>query len=468
MTIVPIGKINVQVDLKAEGEVYWDRLYGELSRHIREILGRCVEAILEEEIDQLLKRRRHYRRRIDDEESSHRMKCRRCGSTKRSDFRRNGHYRRGLDTTRGHIEFEMPQVECQCGGWVRVEYKALRRRQRIWKDLEAEFRSAYGYRQSLRAIKARNDVILGGSLGLRTINRRVQAVAECVPVWQQTELLHPPPVVRLDGIWITLMEATEARKEDALGRKRMVKVGKRVPILVAQGVWPSTGQQEMIGWVIGAGEDANSWSDLIFQLSQRGVRVEELQLLIADGSSGLEALRQRKFPQVPFQRCIFHKLKNLWPALQEPLSLAPDQVRTYKRDFLREAAQIWQAPSEREAWLTQKAFCLKWQEAQPKAIAILDDHFELTTAYYQAHANAAQRGEDWPFELLRTTSHLERQNRQIRRRLDEAVLFQSVDGLQACLYLNQVFCQAFRSSLTPGIWSLSIEKQIAEAQCFLN
>jgi transposase-like protein len=210
-----------------------------------------------------------------------------------------------------------------------------------------------------------------------------------VPVWQQTEILNPPPVVRLDGIWITLMEATEARKVDALGRNRVVKVGIRVPILVAQGVWPGTGQQEVIGWVIGAGEDAESWSDLIFQLRQKGIGVAELQLLIADGSSGLEALRQKKFPQVPFQRCIFHKLKNLWQALSAPQDLEPDQVRTYKRDFFREAVQIWQAPSEREARLSQKAFCLKWHETQPKATAILDDHFELITSYYQAHANAA-------------------------------------------------------------------------------
>jgi transposase-like protein len=468
MTIVTIGKVNVQVDMKAEGEAYWDQLFTGLMRSIQEILGRSVEAILEEEIDQQLKRKRHYRRRIGDEESSNRMKCGRCGSTKKSDFRRNGHYPRGLETTRGHIEFGMPQVECFCGGGVRIEYKVLKRRQRIWKDLEAEFRSAYGYRQSLRAIKGRYDVILGGSLGLRTINRRVQAVAECVPIWQQTEMLNPPPVVRLDGIWITLMKATETRKVDALGRNRVVKVGKRVPILVAQGVWPSTGQQEVIGWVIGAGEDADSWSDLIFQLRQRGVRVEEIQLLIADGSSGLEALRQKQFPQVPFQRCIFHKLKNLWQALQEPQGLEPDLARTYKRDFLREAAQIWQARSEREACQSQKAFCLKWHETQPKATAILDDHFELTISFYLAHANAAQRGEDWPLELLRTTSHLERLNRQIRRRLDEAVLFQSVDGLEACLYLNQVFCQAFGSSLSPGTWSNSIEHQIAEAKCFLT
>jgi transposase-like protein len=468
MTIVTIGKINVQVDFNAEGEVYWDQLYSGLKLSIREILARSLEAILEEELDHLLERKRHYRRRKGEEKSSNQMKCGRCGSSKKSDFRRNGHYRRRLDTTEGQIEFEMPQVECECGGGVRVAYKVLKPRQRIWKDLEAEFRSAYGYRQSLRAIKGRYDVILGGSLGLRTINSRVQAVAECVPVWQQTEMRNPPPVVRLDGIWITLMEATEARKVDELGRNRVVKVGKRVPILVAQGVWPSTGHQEVVGWVIGDGEDADSWSDLIFQLRQRGVRVEELQLLIADGSSGLEALRQSKFPQVPFQRCIFHKLKNLRQALQEPQGLNRDQVRAFKQDFLREAAQIWQACSEKEAWQAQKAFCLKWCEKQPKAIAILEDHFELTISFYQAHTNAAQRGEDWPLELLRTTSHLERLNRQIRRRLDEAVLFQSRDGLNACLYLNQVFCQAFGSSLTPGTWSNSIEHQLAEAKCLLN
>lgn len=217
-------------------------------------------------------------------------------------------------------------------------------RQRIWQDLETEFRSAYGYGLGLRQIKAKWDATLGGSLGLRTINTRVGAVAESLPHWQQACLADPPPVVRLDGIWMTLMHSTRVQKPDQLGRQRPVKTGKRVPILVAQGVWPAEGRQEVIAWVIAAGEDQAGWGDLIFhQLRQKGVRVEDLCLLIADGSSGLEALRQKKFPEVPFQRCGFHKLKNLWRAWKELPDQERPQMREEKLQIIRQAAHIWQA-----------------------------------------------------------------------------------------------------------------------------
>lgn len=458
----------MQVDQSQEGENYFASLFGELSRNSNELIACCLEANLEDELDQLLKRKRHSRRKPADEKQDNRMKCGKCGSQKVSDFSRNGHYRRELDTHWGQLHLFMPQVECQCGGGVRVSYKTLKPRQRIWKDLEAEFRSGYGYGMSLRRIKAQRDELIGRSLGLRTINERVQEAVKGLPLWRETKLGDPPPVVRMDGIWVTLMKATGAQKKDKLGRHRQVKTGKRIPILVAQGVWPASGRQEVIAWVVADGEDQEGWGQLVFQLKQKGVYLQDLQLLIADGSSGLEALRQRQFPEVPFQRCIFHKLKNLWRALKEPEGLDREQIRDYKLKFVRQAAYIWEAKDECDACRRLRTFVQTWQASQPKAAAMLNDGFDQTVTYYRVQEQAAQKGEVWPAQLLRTTSQLERENRSIRRRMDEAVLFHSETGLSACLYLNQVFCQSMRTSPMPGKWSHLIERQITEVKCFLN
>jgi transposase-like protein len=272
----------------------------------------------------------------------------------------------------------------------------------------------------------------------------------------------------MDGIWVTVMKPTGEQKKDKKGRNRKVKTGKRIPILVAQGVWPASGRQEVIGWVIAAGETQEGWEDLAFQLRQKGVYLEDIQLLIADGSSGLEALLQKKYPEVPFQRCIFHKLKNLWRALKEPEGLDRQQIRDYKLNFVQKAAHIWDADDECEATQRLRAFVQKWQDCQPKATAILNDGFDLTVTYYRVMEQAAQKGELWPVQLLRTTSQLERENRCIRRRMDAAVLFHSEIGLSASLYLNQIFYQSMRSSPMPGNWSQQIEQQIAEAKCFLS
>jgi transposase-like protein len=468
MTIIPIGKIHLQVNLHQTEEAYYFNLYAALKAKISEIVSQCLGVILEEEVDNCLWRERYQRRGKARLRDSDRMVCLRCGSRKTSDFRRNGHYRRGLDTLWGHIEFEMPQVECICGGNVRVTYRTIESRQRVWRDVEAHFRSEYGYGMSLREIKDKLDIELGGSLGLRTINKGVHRVNEVLPVWEYQPVIAAPPVIRVDGLWLTLMIPTGVHKKDTLGRVRAVKTGKRIPILVAQGVWPASGRQEVMGWVIAQGEDRDSWGDLFYFLRQKGVKLERVKLVIGDGSPGLEAFLQQHYPDVPFQRCIFHKLKNLWRDLTELPGMEREQVRQYKRAFIEAARQIWQAADEWEAWQRMKTFCEKWQAEQPKTIATLQRDFDLTVTFFRVKQDAAQRGEVWPMELLRTISHLERDNRRVRKRLRNAVLFHSQAGLSATLLLNYSMASAFRNSPLPGLWPQQIERQIALASNFLS
>jgi hypothetical protein len=97
MLIVPIGKVNIQLGTNQEAEEadYFENLFRELQRNCAVLIGRSVEGILEQELDQLLKRKRHQRRRRAEDRWEGRMKCRRCCSHQVRDFRRNGHYRRG-------------------------------------------------------------------------------------------------------------------------------------------------------------------------------------------------------------------------------------------------------------------------------------------------------------------------------------------------------------------------------------
>jgi hypothetical protein len=102
-----------------------------------------------------------------------------------------------------------------------------------------------------------------------------------------------PPVVYVDGIWITLMQETHQRRTDRLGRQHVVKRAHQVPILVAQGVWPEQNRREVLGWIVASGEDEASWEALLTQLEERGVRPERgLVLLVADGSPGLPPARE--------------------------------------------------------------------------------------------------------------------------------------------------------------------------------
>jgi transposase-like protein len=447
MTIVTIGKLILQVTEREDRDEYLRGLLGEMQAAVREVVRRCIETMLEQEVNQALKRKAHGRSKRVSGALKGRAVCRKCGSQQVNRFWRNGHYPRGLDTSWGHVDIAMPQVRCRCGGSVAMPWRTVRKGQRIWEDVGWEMQAEAGWGLSLRWIKAKEDAKLGGSLGLRTINEWVQQVGDGREMWLQRNLTRFPPVVEVDGVWMTLMKTTEEKREDRLGRTRSVKVGQRCVVLFARGCWPQTGQHELLTWLVADKESEASWGDLLFAVKQLELRTPgRWELLIADGAGGLAAARQIYCPDVPFQRCIFHKLRNLLRDLTVPETLDRLSARDYRRSILEEARLIWQADCEPQAWLRYHAFCAKWKDSQSKALATLKRDFERTLVFFHVQYQAWERGENWPLTHLRTTSHLERENRNFRRRFRQAILFHSQAGLEAAIFQNHSLRQSLPST----------------------
>lgn len=430
MTIVPIGKLVMQVWPSEQAE-FVPELCTAIQGQILYIGGRCLEEALETEVERQLGRGRYRRRRHTQRQEIER-RCSRCGSRQRQGFRRNGHYSRYLDTHWGRVRLGIPQVQCVCGGNVPMSFRTLRPRQRVWDDLAVEIRVDYHRGLSYRQIKLDLDQRLGSSVGLRTLNQCVlQGVAEGLPR-QPFERGDIPPVVRLDGIWITVMFPTGQTQRDRVGRLRTVKRAKKVPMLAAQGVWPLTGKTTLLAWTRAESEDETSWQTFLEQLYQAGLTQENgLALLVADGSKGFRAAYENIYWTTPLQRCVFHKLRNLAQAFNLPANLDRQAAYADRTRFLRSAAQIWQAPDEIEARQRYVAFCRQWQSQQPKAIAMLSRDLNETLAFYSVLEQAARCGQDWPPHLLRTTSPLERTFRTFRHRYRNAVLFYSDQGARA-------------------------------------
>lgn len=460
MVIVHVGTVVLQVERRESRREFLEELIAQIKERVRWMAGRCIEEALEGEVTSLLGREWYERRQPPGEETA--AQCNRCGSRDAQDFRRDGHYARYLDTAWGRLKIRVPQLECVCEGSVKMPFQTLRSRQRIWDDLEGEVRERYGWGMSLRWIKACLDARLKSSVGLRTLNERVRQMAQLLGPWRQRRLKDVPPVVRLDGIWITLMMETGERKTDRLGRERAVKKGQKVPILVAQGVWPRSGRQEVVAWVLGSAEDEESWEALLTQMWTRGITPERgLRLLVGDGAAGLEQARRTVYWDVPFQRCVFHKLRNIWRDILVPDYLEGEAAQAYKRRFIRSAARIWYAPDEQEARRRQSRFCSEWEKVQPAAVATTRRDFEATLAFYRIQTEAALRGDIWPARRLRTTAPLEREFRAARRRFDGATLFHSPPGLAATFHQLLVRRAHQVANALPGTWLLHLERSLA-------
>jgi transposase-like protein len=430
MTIVPIGNLILQ-EPERNQPGFVPELCRVIHEQIRGMVGRCLEEILESEIDRQLGRKRYVRRRRAKRQES-KQYCSRCRTHQRQNFRRNGHYQRYLETQWGRVWMQVPQVKCICGGNVKNAFQTIRRGQRWWEDLKLEVQVEYGRGLSYRQIKADLDERLGSSVGLRTLNQEVLRLVPSGRPFPVFPLGSVPAVIRLDGIWITVMFPTDALRCDRLGRQRRVKRSRKVPILAAQGVWPVTGRTSLLAWRRAEGEDIASWQAFLEQLYEMGLTPEHgLTLLVGDGSPGLQAAYQNRYWMIPLQRCVFHKLKNVAQALSTPTGLDRPAAKAYRTQFLRNAARIWQASDEDEARQRYTVFCQQWRAQQPRAIETLTRDFDETLAFYSVQQRAAERNENWPAHLLRTTSPLERSFREFRRRYRNAVLFHSELGALA-------------------------------------
>jgi putative transposase len=430
MTIVPIGNLSLQVPESGSDEFVFE-LVEQMRDLILHLAARCLEECLETEMERFLGRKR-YRRRRRAQPKETGVYCSRCRSHQRQDFQRNGHYLRHLAIGWGPVKIQMPQAKCRCGGYVRLKFQTVRPRQRIWQDLQWEIQAEYLRGLSYRQIKLDLDGRLKSSVGLRTLNQPVLALgseASHFPVLQPAQV---PPVVRVDGIWITVMFTNGETQTDRIGRQRAVKWAKKVPILAAQGVWPSSGQTRLLAWMRADGEDAASWQTFLERLWEGGLTPENgLALLVSDGGTGLRAAYENVYWQVPLQRCVFHKLRNIAQAVQVPAGLERPAAQQYRTAFLRSAARIWQATDEDQARQIYATFRETWQTQQAKAVQTLERDFDDTLTFYAVLEQAARRGEQWSAHLLRTTSPLERMFREFRQRYRKAILFHSVTGLQA-------------------------------------
>lgn len=395
----------------------------EVRQGIREWVERRIERQLEMEVERWL-HRRPYARRTGVGHHQMQRRCCRCGTRQVQRFSRNGHRPRQIVTTFGVMTIWLPRVVCECGGSVPLPFSILRPYQRLWEDVLEQIGRWARLGLSLRQMQTEIGEQLHTQVGLRTLNKTVQAVRQPV----ERPLSRVPPVILLDAIWVTLLEPDATASQDRLGRWRVHKHREKVCLLVALGLYPQTGRWGVLTWTLAENESQDAWERLLMSLEARGMyRERGLELFIHDGGAGLIAALRLMYPHIPHQRCLFHKLRNLWQVIRPPTTLTRDETRAFKRTLLHQAQAVFYASSADEAAQRRDAFDAQWHADQPEVVAILCRDWPESVAFFRVLA----RFPAWQRHYLRTTSLLERLNRSLRRLFRVASAFHSAAGLLA-------------------------------------
>jgi len=411
------------VNARSQFEASLDEAVETLCQTISARLNALLVAI----VSYVVGRGHHVRRRQVAARLRREGKCSRCGSSQSRRFSRNGFRRRQpLQTRWGEVSIELPRVRCECGGSVQIDWGGLLRPfQRIWEDVDAQIQRWGAMAVSLRQMRKELTHMSIGPLALRTLNERLHQLASLDPYREEEEV---PPILQVDAIWVTLLRPNGEVRRDRKGRKRPVKGRFKVPILIALGVWPESDRCDILLWRLGESESAEEWVKFLEILEAQGICGQNgLKLIIHDGGKGLCSALQTVWFDAQQQRCLFHKLRNIYQAIRSPDDLSDKQRRRYRKKIFREFREIWQARRYETMLRRYLKVVRTYRHTQPEAVATLRRDFRLTVSYYALEKEFPT----WERKYLRTTSRLERFNRTLRRRIRTANAYHSDIGVEA-------------------------------------
>ena len=151
---------------------------GELNELVRRTVEDTLNALLEEEADDLIEADR-YERTVEREAY------------------RAGHYERGLTTTSGQITLKMPKLK-----GMRFATAIIERYKRRETSVEEAMIEMYLAGVSTRRIEDVSEILWGASVSAATVSNLNDKAFEAVEEWRSRPLIRSYPYVFVDGIYL--------------------------------------------------------------------------------------------------------------------------------------------------------------------------------------------------------------------------------------------------------------------------
>ncbi|MEW6063579.1 MAG: IS256 family transposase [Nanoarchaeota archaeon] len=313
---------------------------------------------------------------------------------------RNGYYTRTLETRYGFI----PEIIVPRARNISFKTKVFERYKRRQKTVEEVLLGMFLKGVSTREVGPIAEGISGVSLSATTISNITKALDIEVRKFHNRELNDHYDYLIFDGITVKI--------------KNCIKSEKKL-VLVAYGI-TNQGIKELISFKIVKKEDESNWTIFFNDLYRRGITGKNVKLIITDGHRGLLSALDFVYPNVRRQRCWVHKLRNV----------ADKMPKKLHGSCLFEAKLIYMAKNKREAIKTFKKWKSKWEGEVPNAVNCLEMDIDDLLRFF-----------DYPKEhwkKIRTTNAIERNFREVRRRIRTMNVFTNDDSCERIIYA--IFC----------------------------
>lgn len=402
-------RFEVQVsiaDLLAEGkEAIWSGFFDVVFG----LLARLVVAGVEEEMDAFVGARWHER----------------AAGGRRT--YRAGRRRRRFTVLGRDVVLRIPRARTAGFRSTFLEYR--KRRHAAFDEAVVEL---YVAGASMRETTAVLYEMFGTSVSPTTVSTLVRQLDAERKAFQCRRLCDAYRYLVFDGMYVRCQVAASPRLRGAKAGQSVEKVA----VLLVRGI-KADGTRELIDFRVAEAEKERAWESFLADLFARGLEGEATACFVHDGSDGLEAAIASVYGPRPHQRCICHKLRNVWDAVDD--KDAHGQVR-------KDAAKVYDVATAQEAWERLTAFASKWEAREPAAVSTLCHDFESTLTFL----SVPRVHRRW----VTTTNPIERYIREVRRRTRPMGTFQSIGSCRRLLYVAvRKLSNERRNAIPYSVWT---------------
>jgi len=169
------------------------------------------------------------------------------------------------------------------------------------------------------------------------------------------------------------------------------------------------GHREIIGFGVYHNESKDTWNDFLSGLKRRGLK--GLLMITSDAHEGIRDAMNKVFPNVPWQRCQFHFSKNI----------ADKAPKKYQAGIRAELNEMFNCQSMEDARKVRDRILDDYREVAESAMNCLEEGFEsaMTIMALPKHLR----------RYYRTSNHIERLNKELKRRSKVIGIFPNEDSL---------------------------------------
>ena len=295
---------------------------------------------------------------------------------------RNGYRARELETRLGTLRLGIPKL--RQGSYMPSFLEPRRRWERAFVNVVSE---AYVLGVSTRKVEELVESMGARGMSKSEVSRMAAELDTQVNEFRRQPLEKEYPYMYLDALYVKVREGGRVVSKAAL---------------VAYGV-AETGEREVLGVDVAAGEMESAWKSFLESLVSRGLR--GVELVISDNHSGLRKAIRAVMNGSSWQRCTVHFMRNV-------LARVPRTAQGMVSALVR---TVFQQPSYEEA-----------RAAMGKALATLEPKYPEAAEVVREAEDDVLSHMSFPsahWRQIRSTNPLERLNKEIRRRTDVVGIF---------------------------------------------